>query len=204
MNAENVQENVGDAVSRYPCPCGSTKDFDHCHKQTGETLFAAIHDIGHTVVLPANAGQHVSFWSPCPHCRDEGEAKAGSVAHTSYSDDVAFTTYELFLYALAGGASEIACGVVPTMEKFEFGDFPASMGHDFDDLRLDLEDRGISWEAAKTNIAPCFLIVVEHLKKHAPEIRKLALQLMDKRSLTHEEVNFGFVDREQLLKDLEE
>jgi len=39
-------------------------------------------------------------------------------------------------------------------------------------------------------------MVVEHLKKHAQEIRKLALQLIERRSLTHQEANFGFVGRE--------
>lgn len=104
---------------------------------------------------------------------------------------------------MAGGASEIACEVLPVFGKFDFGEYPVSMGQDFEDLKADFESRDISWEAVKTNIGPCFQVVVEHLKRRAPEIRKLALELIDKQSLTHEKVNFGLLNREQLLNEME-
>jgi hypothetical protein len=105
---------------------------------------------------------------------------------------------------LAGGASEIACGVLPTWQRFEVGEYPASMEQDFKDLKRDCESRGFDWEALRSNIAHCFLILVEHLKKHASEIRKLALQLIDEQSLTHERTNFGFLNREQVLTEMEQ
>jgi hypothetical protein len=44
------------SAPEHLCPCGSGNRFDACHKPNGETLFAAIHEIGHAVVLPANSG----------------------------------------------------------------------------------------------------------------------------------------------------
>jgi SEC-C motif len=189
--------------SDYPCPCGSGKELDACHKATEERLSAAIHEIGHACSLPKNSSQHVSFLKPCPHCQDEGEAKPCSVAHTSYSGKVDFSTYGLLLYNLAGGASEIACGVLPTWKKFDVGEYPASMEQDFKDLKRDCDSRGLDWEAIKSNIGPCFLIVVEHFNRHVSEIRKLALQLIAEQGLTHEQVNLGFLNREQLLTEME-
>ncbi len=197
---------MNELTSEYPCPCGSGSNFDACHgvsKLTEERLYAAIHEVGHASSLPANSGQHVSFLEPCPLCRDGAEASLYSLAHTSYSKATQFDPYGLLLYGLAGGASEIVCGGVPASEKFEFGEFPASMGNDFEDLRVDFEHRGI-WEEAKTSIGPCFVLVVEHFKTYAPAIRGLALQLIDKQILTHEEVNFEFIDRDQLLVKMQE
>jgi len=200
MNLEDVQDCVGDVSSRYPCPCGSAKDFDHCHKATGETLFAAIHEIGHAASLPPDSHQHVSFLNPCPHCPDEVEAKPWSLAHTSYSKEVQFSFFDQVLYTLAGGAAEVTCGCKSTSGTF--GDFPASMGHDFDDFKDYLKQQKYDFEDAAPYLSGWFAIVVNHLTKNVQQVRTLALELIDKRSLTHAEVNFEFLDREQLLREI--
>ena len=131
------------------------------------------------------------------------EASLYSLAHTSYSKATQFDPYGLLLYGLAGGASEIVCGGVPASEKFELENFPQAWGTISRTLRVNFEHRGI-WEEAKTSIGPCFVLVVEHFKTYAPAIRGLALQLIDKQILTHEEVNFEFIDRDQLLVKMQE
>jgi hypothetical protein len=200
-----------------PCPCGQEKKFKNCHGKTDQAfaeLKEGMHEIGHSAMLPQSAQPHVSFSDPCPLCvegesrtqvRQIGQTTGVSIgAHSSYAGEFDPLLPEFILHSVLGGAAEVACGLEPTMTTFEdLGQFPESMGFDFDDLRAELTHRGL-WEQSRKYIKPCFELAVRDLRQHLPEFRRLALQLIEKRTLVGDDLAFTSFRREKLIIDAAE
>jgi hypothetical protein len=201
-----------------PCLCGEAKSkFKNCHGKT-EKAFAefkeGMHEIGHAAMLPKSAQPHVSFCDPCQLCsQDEStveERKLGQTigistgAHTSYTGEFDPLLPEFILYSIMSGAAEVACGLEPTLMSFEdLGQFPASMGFDLQDLKEELPQKGL-WEESHKYVKPCFDLAVREVEKHIAEFRKLALELIKKRTLVGDDLTFQSFRREELVEQAAE
>jgi len=119
----------------------------------------------------------------------------------AFKDDFDFSILDLLMLAVAGGATEVACGLRPTYVSYDIGEYPDGMLKDFDDLKADMTDRE-QWHEVIHLIAPCFQLVVEHCKEHVPLIQEHALKLLEHDSLTADQLDFGSFKREELFKGI--
>jgi hypothetical protein len=87
----------------------------------------------------------------------------------------------------------------PELTSFEdLGRFPASMGFDLEDLKSELNQKGL-WEESRKYVKPCFDLAVRELAKYIAEFRQLALELIKKRTLVGDDLTFGSFRREELI-----
>jgi hypothetical protein len=107
------------------------------------------------------------------------------------------------LYSIAGGAAEVACGLVqPQMMSFEgLGLYPIGMHGDFDVLSADFKAYELGpLQGYAEDIRRCFNLAVEHLRPHAERMRDVAKLLVERGSLRNEDVDFGFVEYAKLVE----
>lgn len=170
----------------------------------------ALHETGHAALLPPDIWTHSSLWpvSSCPACISEGEKddtigiSGESSGHTFYKEP-GLEGMPNILYSIAGGAAEVACGLVqPQMVSFEgLGEYPTGIGADFDALREDFEFYGLGpLENYATEIRYWFNLAVEHLRPHSEKIREIAKLLADRGVLRNGDVDFGFVGYTNLVE----
>ena len=180
------------------CLCGSQQEFSDCRglsEETIERLHASIHEIGHLLTLPLEAQAHISLKNPCALCDgDEGNQK--SVAHVGYDPNYALPLPIDIVYSLAGGASEVACGLNPTMQPKEFGDFPDGMENDLEDLRnhCDATDEKI-WPELTKVLQDCFSEIVSQFRGVSEQMKGLSRLLREREELTSKELDLSFFDR---------
>ena len=163
----------------------------------------SIHEVGHLLALPREAQAHVSLKHPCELCSgDEGNEK--SVSHVGYDPDYILPVQIDIVYSLAGGASQVACGLPTTMEQKGYGEFPEGMDNDLDNLRehCDLEN-GDLWTFLIPSLSVCFSEIVIHFKDVSRQIEELALRLREQGELTSKEVDLSFFDRDAMQSKVE-
>lgn len=102
------------------------------------------------------------------------------------------------MYSLAGGASEIACDVSPTMETTEYGPLPVGMSN----VICDLEDayKGGDPTERMAAVQQTFKAIAKHLKPYSKLIWKLSRQMRDRRLLDHQELSLVSIDRDTLMR----
>lgn len=198
-----------------PCPCKSGKKFKKCHgsdEQSAKELEAAVHEIGHAIMLPHDAGIHVSFADPCRLCaggdKESTQMQVGSelyvsLCHTSYAKDIELFAVEEMVYSVGSGAAEIVCGLHPTWGQGEGFVPPKSMQGDLEDLRGELDARECLAEA-EPHIQPSFRMAVEAVRPHADDVLKLALRLLEKGELLLRPEDLDFFDRNAFVLSIAE
>lgn len=181
------------------CPCGHGKKFNQCCGQSIEAirkLTYSIHEIGHAATIPERCRPHVSLQSICSLCQNEKSAQ-DSEAHANYESWDERNALDEVVYSLAGGASEVACGLAPRMERTEYGVFPEAMTRDLLNLR---EELGTDlWEAFAPHLPRFFQIVMDHFKGKTVAIFQLSRQLRDRQVLGPAELNLKPFDRDGLM-----
>jgi hypothetical protein len=183
-----------------PCPCGKSRKFKQCCGRSADAtsdLYAAVHEIGHALVLPKRARPHVSFQNPCSQCGGE-EGTQTARAHTGFEAGLERTGVDELLYSLAGGAAEVACGLSPLMKNTEFGSYPASMSNDFENLQNELN--GEMWDSVKPFLRDCFNALVNYFREIIDRIWAAARDFLDKRVLTHHELGLVRIDRNAIVR----
>jgi len=102
------------------------------------------------------------------------------------------------LYSLAGGAAEVDCGLSPAIENTEFGSYPASMGHDFQNLRNEID--GDMWDALRPFLRDCFNVLINYFRGIADRIWAVARNFLDKKVLTFDQLGLDFIDRSVIVR----
>ena len=196
------------------CVCRSGKTTKNCCEriQKSKKFKYALHEVGHAALLPAGEWTHSSLCptEKCPECKEEmklaeeepvtlGVSKGHTCSRFSLSGE------KSFIYAVAGGATEVACGLsMSEIVNFHiWGEYPSSMGSDFAILEADIKHYHGNPEEYRDEIRSFFQIAVEHLRPFAGKLREIAIILAKNQLLTSAHVTFGFVQYESLLTKLQ-
>src|SRR5258706_3754142 len=160
------------------------------HDEDRKQFAIALHEAGHAALLPPGGWTHTSLLpvSICPACLSEGESAdlmdtlGQSSGHTLFGPP-GLGGMQNFLYTLAGGAAEVACGKEPELTQFDgIGEYPTGMSADFEVLRTDLEHyQSGTLRDYSVELRKWFEIAVEHLRPHTEKMCAIAEALVEKR-----------------------